>query len=131
MDSSYPPVQHINATVTVTTRNTAASLMGGLAILMGILALVFSWIPFLGIVAIPFGAIGGLLALIGFIVSACHGFKSWVLPVIGAFLCLCAIFVCVIFTGLASSALSDEMAKQKATQEAQEKKLRAAFSTLR
>lgn len=70
--------------------NNASHGLGIVSIVLGIIALVFSWIPILGIGAIPLSLLGGLLAIIGLVIS--KG-KSKGLPIAGLISCIVAFFI--------------------------------------
>lgn len=96
-----------NATVTVTTKNTTALTMGIIAIVLGVFGLLVSWIPFLGLLAVPVAGIGGFLALIGLILAALKKFKGWSMPLLGGLVCLLALFISFCSTGTTSAVISE------------------------
>lgn len=117
-----------NSTVVITTKNTPALTMGIIAIVLGVLALLVSWVPFLGLFSIPVSVIGGLLAFIGLILAAIKKFKGWSMPTLGGLLCGVSIAVALASTGGTSAALAEGVKKaseassaQKATIEAEQK----------
>ena len=73
--------------------------LGIASLVLGIGACVFCWIPFLGLLVIPFAAIGLLLAVIG-ITAAIVGKKSSLsFPVSGAVVCVVATLIALFVTG--------------------------------
>lgn len=96
-----------NATVTVTTKNTTALTMGIIAIVLGVLGLLISWMPFLGLLAVPLAIIGGFLALIGLILAALKKFKGWSMPLLGGLICLLALLISFCSTGSTSVAIAE------------------------
>ena len=73
--------------------------LGVASLVLGIVACVFCWIPFLGLLAIPLAAIGLLLAIIG-ITAAIVGKKSSPsFPAGGAVVCTAAILIALFVTG--------------------------------
>lgn len=89
--------------------------LGVASLVLGIVACVFCWIPFLGLLAIPLAAIGLLLAVIG-ITAAIVGKKSSpTFPVGGAVVCTAAILIALFVTG----GISALIAKGKQTNQEQ------------
>jgi hypothetical protein len=81
--------------------------MGIIAIVLGVIGLLISWIPFLGLVAIPIAAIGGLLGLIGLVLAAVKKFKGWSMPLLGCLICTGTIVVSLTSTGATSAAIGE------------------------
>lgn len=96
-----------SATVTVTTKNTTALTMGIIAVVLGVFGLLVSWIPFLGLLAVPIAGIGGLLAVIGLILAAMKKFKGWSMPLLGGLVCLMALCISFCSTGSTSAVISE------------------------
>lgn len=89
--------------------------LGIAALVLGILACLTCWIPFLGLLSLPLSILGCLFAGIGFLISLV-GRKSGVgMPVAGAIVCGVAIFVAVSMTGGAAQAISDNAKERHAT----------------
>jgi hypothetical protein len=83
------------------------------ALVLGILALIVSWIPLCGMAALPLAAIGVILAIVGLIVSKTGGRSKLGMSVAGGILCLLAIGIQVAVTG-GLMALGSKAAKQQA-----------------
>lgn len=96
-----------NATVVITTKNTTALTMGIIAIILGVLGLLVSWIPFIGLIAVPIAGIGGFLAFIGLVLAALKKFNGWSMPVLGGIICLIALLVSFCSTGSTSAVISE------------------------
>lgn len=73
--------------IQITTTNPAAVALGIVAIILGVFALLVSWIPLLGLFAIPFAFIGGAIGLAGCICSLVTKLRGIVLPLIGTIFC--------------------------------------------
>ena len=80
--------------------NAAALTLGIIATVIGSLAFLFSWIPVLGLVAIPFALVGLLLAFIGLVVSLATGFRSIAMPIVAGLICILAMIVPIVITAL-------------------------------
>lgn len=85
----------------------AALALGIIGTVLGALALIGSWIPVLGLIAIPIALVGGLLAGIGFIISMASGGKSIATPLIGIALCVLSVVVAILATGGFAAALDE------------------------
>jgi len=73
--------------------------LGIASLVLGIGACVFCWIPFLGLLAIPFAAIGLLLAVIGITASIVGKKSSLSFPISGAVVCIVATLIALFVTG--------------------------------
>ena len=80
--------------------------LGVAALVLGIIACLFAWIPLLGMVAIPFALLGGLLGLIGLITAASDRQVSTVMPIVGGLLCGGAIGLQVLYVGAIAEAVN-------------------------
>ena len=104
-------------TVIITTKNTASLTLGIIAIVVGVLALLFGWVPFVGLLAVPIALIGGLLALLGIVIAMFKGFRGLGMPLLGAVICFCALILPILSTGGASTAITESL--DNASQEIQ------------
>lgn len=95
--------------VLVTTKNTPALTMGIIAIVLGVIGLLVSWIPFVGLLAIPVAGIGLFLAVTGLVLAAVKRFRGWAMPVLGGVICGLAIAVAVGSTTTTSAAISSAL----------------------
>lgn len=103
-------------TVTVTTKNTPSLTMGIISIVLGVLGMLISWVPFIGMLAIPVAVIGIILAIIGLVLAAVKR-AGWSMPVLGGIICGIAIAISISVTGAASAVVSkaiDESNKRTA-----------------
>ena len=62
--------------VVITTQNTISLTLGITATVIGVFALLFGWVPFLGLLAIPVAVIGGALAALGLVIALFKGFRG-------------------------------------------------------
>lgn len=104
-----------NATVTITTKNTPALTMGIISIVLGVLAMLVGWIPFLGLIAIPVAAIGAFLAFIGLVLALVKKFKGIGMPLLGGIICFIAIVISIGSTGSTSVAISEAIEETNAS----------------
>ena len=102
--------------VEITTKNTVALTLGLVSTVIGVIALLIGWVPFLGLFAIPGAVIGLILAIIGGIVALAKRGKGIGLPILGGVICVGALILPIAVTGGVSSALID--ARRKQTQDA-------------
>lgn len=65
------------------------------ALVLGILACLTCWIPFLGVLSIPVAALGLLFAALGFVISALGRQSSIGMPVAGGVICGVALFIAI------------------------------------
>ncbi|MGH7177635.1 MAG: hypothetical protein ACREJC_09665 [Tepidisphaeraceae bacterium] len=100
-------------------RGTSTSGFGMAALVLGIIALLFCWLPFVGVLSIPIAALGLLLAALGFLISLVGRRSGVGMPFAGGACCALAIFVAVSVTGAASMALTKAMddAGQRASEQ--------------
>lgn len=111
----YAPQQ--NVIVNVGQQRTGTSGLGIAALVIGIIAVLIAWVPFLGMLAIPLAVVGLLLAGIGFIISLAGRRSSVGLPIAGGIICLLSIVISVGVTALTGHAMAK--AGEKIQQEAQ------------
>lgn len=97
--------------VILTTKNTASLTLGIISVVTGVLALLFGWVPFLGLLAIPVALIGGLLAGLGLVIALFNGFRGIGMPLLGAAICVAAGILPLVSTGGASVAITESMDK--------------------
>lgn len=97
--------------VEVDTKNTGALTMGIISIVIGVLALLIGWVPFLGLLAIPAAAIGLGLAFIGVILAILKKFKGILMPSLGGFISIIALIIPIVSTGSSSVAISKSISE--------------------
>jgi hypothetical protein len=73
--------------------------LGIAALVLGIVALPFSWVPFCGFAAVPVAGVGLVLAVVGFFASNTGGRSGVGVPVAGGVVCLLGILAPVVITG--------------------------------
>ena len=84
------------------------------ALVLGILACLFCWIPVLGLLSVPLAGLGLLFGVIGILVSAGNRRSGIGLPIAGAVVCAVAIVIALGITGLLVGAV------QSASEDAKE-----------
>lgn len=89
--------------------------LGIAALVMGILASLTCWIPFIGLLSIPLAGIGLLFGLIGVIMAAVNKKTGFTFPVSGAIVCLVSIFVASAIIGNTAKAISDATMESERT----------------
>ena len=98
---------HSPQTVILTTKNTASLTLGIVSVALGSITLLFGWIPFVGLIAIPIAALGAMVALIGGIVAIGKGFKGFGMPATGGLICIFAITVSMTSTKTVVDVIND------------------------
>ncbi len=94
--------------------------IGVAALVLGIIAALIAWVPFLGLVAIPVAILGALLGAIGLIYGLISRRGKVVTSTIGLALCLGSVLLSVVMTGSVANQIGVAMKK------AQQKKNRSA-----
>lgn len=98
--------------VEVTTQNTGALTMGIISIVVGVLALLVGWVPFLGLLAIPVALVGLLLAGIGIVLALLKKAKGILLPLLGVGISFIALIIPMLSTAGSSMAISESLKKE-------------------
>ena len=93
--------------------NVPAIVLGIISALIGAFALLFCWIPFLGILVIPFAVIGAGIGSIGLIAVIFTRGKGLGMPLVGMCLCALSILISVLFTGATVSAIDEAMESER------------------
>ena len=83
--------------------------LGIAALVLGILAALICWIPFLGLLALPFSALGLLLGVIGLLIAVVGKRSGLAASIVGTGISLGAIVLSITITGATSKAISDVM----------------------
>lgn len=99
--------------VSITTKNTASLTLGIIACVLGTVALLVSWVPFLGVFGLPLAGIGLLLSLIGIVAAVVKG-KGFTMPILGGFLCGLSVAIFITMTAGATKAITDAAERSKA-----------------
>ena len=81
--------------------------IGIAALVLGILACLTCWIPFIGMFSIPVSVLGILLGIIGMIISVIGHRSKIGMPVAGTIVCVVAIVVAVASTGGTTRAITE------------------------
>jgi len=87
--------------------NGAAMSLGITSLVLGLLALITSWVPFIGCVAIPLGGLGILIGLIGAALSLTTRGRGIGMPIGGLISSTLAIIISITVTGGTAKAVSD------------------------
>jgi O-acetyl-ADP-ribose deacetylase (regulator of RNase III) len=98
--------------VELTTKNTVALVLGITSTVIGVIALLIGWVPFLGLLAMPGAVIGLILAVVGGIVAIAKKGKGIGLPILGGIICACALVLPILSTGGVSAAIANASKKQ-------------------
>lgn len=85
--------------------NGAAMAMGIAALILGVIALATSWIPFLGLVALPLGGLGILIGLLGVVISLTTAGRGIGFPLGGIVISGLAVLCAVAITSGTASAI--------------------------
>ncbi|MCX7013853.1 MAG: hypothetical protein NTW86_15100 [Candidatus Sumerlaeota bacterium] len=93
----------------------SASPLGIAALVLGIIACLFCWIPFLGLLAIPLAVIGMLLASIGFVLALINRKTGFAFPIAGGVVCLVSALIAVGSTGKTATAVTAAMERDRRT----------------
>ena len=92
--------------------NSASFVLGIIALVLAVSALLVCWIPFLGLVAIPIAAISIFLAFIGLLVAIEKG-SGFALPLVGLLLSVPPIAVSLLLTAGATVVIGEASVAQK------------------
>ena len=95
--------------------NRGASPLGIAALVMGILASVTCWIPFIGVLSIPVASIGLLFGVIGVIIAAVNKKTGFAFPISGSIVCVISILVAFAITHGTAELLSNATAGSEGT----------------
>jgi len=106
----YVPAQHINVGVAVRSGHKGTSGFGIAALILGVIAILFCWVPFVGLLALPIAGFGTMLAVVGFVVSAAGGKSSVGMPVAGGTICILAICGATLMSGATAKSIADASA---------------------
>jgi hypothetical protein len=104
----------MNDTSQVEIRQRSSNGLGTASLVLGILACLVCWIPFLGMLAIPVAIIGIILAAIGFLIGIFRK-SSKGGAIAGGITCLLAIVISVSVTGKTAAVISESLAKADKT----------------
>jgi len=92
-----------------------ASPLGIASLVIGIIAILFCWIPFLGLLSIPIAGIGFLLAVIGITISCVSKKTGFVFSISGGIVCIFSVLIALLITGGISKSVSYALQKSKQT----------------
>lgn len=103
-----------NNEVCITTKNTISLTLGLIALITGVLCLFVGWMPYVGVIALPFATIGCLLALIGFIAAVCKQGKGIAMPLVGGIVCVAAFLFPLFVSGSTTYLINESVKSVKA-----------------
>jgi hypothetical protein len=112
MSPAIAAPQHINVGVSLQSpRSKGISGFGVAALVLGLVAAMFCWVPFIGMLSIPLSVIGLILAAVGLMISLIGQRSGVGMPIAGGVLCLLAILIAATATtamvGVAAKAITD------------------------
>ena len=111
---AVPQVQqqniHIHQAITPVEKKTNG--LGVAALVMGILAAITCWIPFIGILGIPLAVIGCIFGGIGLLLALIGRKTSATMPISGLIVCIVSIFITVSITG-STAVVTDKLRKAR------------------
>jgi len=87
--------------------------LGIASLVLGIVACVFCWIPFLGLFIIPISAIGFLLAVAGIIMAGVSKKTGFAFPISGLVVCVLSVFIAFTFTGVLDTIVQQAVTEGK------------------
>ena len=76
-----------------------ALVLGIISVMLGTLALLCCWIPFVGILVIPFTVIGVALGVVGLVIGLITRRKAFGMPITGIVLCVISAVIPILITG--------------------------------
>lgn len=77
-------------------RYSTAKILGMTSIILGCFAMLFAWIPVIGLFSLPVSIIGLVLSFIGIVYSIFDRLSRIKIPVLGAFLCFLSIVITIL-----------------------------------
>jgi hypothetical protein len=83
------------------------------ALVLGIIAALISWIPFLGLLSVPVGLLGMLLGLIGLAIALIGRRSGLAASLVGTGISLGSIVLCALITGRTAQEISESIEKQR------------------
>ncbi len=95
--------------VVVTARNSTSFTLGLFSLILGTVGLLLSWIPYLGLFALPVAGVGILLAGIGMVIAVFKRFSGFGFPIVGAAICALAIGVAIVTTTTTVEVINEAM----------------------
>lgn len=91
--------------VVITTKNTLSLTLGIISLIIGVIAILIGWIPFVGLLAIPFAIIGLFFAGFATLISLFKGLNGIAMPLLGGGICIIGCVLPIISTGGTSAAI--------------------------
>lgn len=88
-----------------------ALVLGIISVMLGALAFLCCWIPFVGILVIPFTVIGVALGVVGLVIGLIKRRKAFGMPITGIVLCVISAVIPILITGALMSYHPDTTAE--------------------
>ena len=108
-------VQNHNVNMIMGTKNSLSFILGLIGIILGVLTLMMSWIPFFGLITLPISGVGGLCSLVGLVVSLLKHKQKIGYPICGLIFCVLSIGMVIFSTGgaaVTAGAIAEEIDKE-------------------
>lgn len=102
-----PPIPPSRQTTTYHRKEISGLGIAGLV--LGIIATLTCWVPFIGMLTVPFAALGAIFSIIGLVVALSGRRSSPGMSIAGLIVCLTAIGVAVLMTGSFTAQLSESL----------------------
>ncbi len=97
--SSNQPIPASNTLGSKSKTSVPALVLGIISVMLGTLALLCCWIPFVGILVIPFTVIGVALGVVGLVIGLITRRKAFGMPITGIVLCVISAVIPILITG--------------------------------
>jgi hypothetical protein len=91
--------QSVSTTVIVQQQSKGTSGFGVASLVIGILALIGSWIPFLNVVSLLFGILGAIFGFVGILVSAIGKRSGVGMPIAGLVISIVSVAIALLVIG--------------------------------
>ena len=97
--SANQPIPVSNTLGSKSKTSVPALVLGIISVMLGTLALLCCWIPFVGILVIPFTVIGVALGVVGLMIGLITRRKAFGMPITGIVLCVISAVIPILITG--------------------------------
>ena len=97
--SANQPIPVSNTLGSKSKTSVPALVLGIISVMLGTLALLCCWIPFVGILVIPFTVIGVALGVVGLVIGLITRRKAFGMPITGIVLCVISAVIPILITG--------------------------------
>ena len=110
--SANQPIPVSNTLGSKSKTSVPALVLGIISVMLGTLALLCCWIPFVGILVIPFTVIGVALGVVGLVIGLITRRKAFGMPITGILLCVISAVIPILITGALMSYDPDTTAEK-------------------